>query len=243
MQVSRSGYYAYLKRVIYQVDERLILDIKLIAKQSNYSYGSRRMSMALRSKGYAIGRYAARTLMRQAGIECKQRRRYCITTDSKHKRPAAKNVLNRAFDVQQPNCVWVSDITYLWTTEGWLYIAAVLDCFSRRVVGWAIAHHMRETLVLDALAMALSRRDNTGDLLHHSDQGKQYASKNYQTLLNAYGITASMSRKGNCWDNAVMERFWGSLKSERTDDRTYLTRAEAKSDVIDFIIAIGCIPI
>ena len=193
------------------------------------------MSMALQSKGYAIGRCAARTLMRQAGIECKQRRRHRITTDSQHQRPVAENVLNRAFDVQKPNRVWVSDITYLWTMEGWLYIAAVLDLFSRRVVGWAVAHHMRETLVLDALSMALSRRRDTRDLLHHSDQGKQCASERYQTLLKACGITLSMSRKGNCWDNSVMERFWGSLKSERTDNQTYLTRTQAKADVIDYI--------
>ena len=133
MQVSRSGYYAYLSRPTHRINERLILEVKLIAQQSKNSYGSRRMSMALQSKGYAIGRCAARTLMRQAGIECKQRRRYRITTDSQHQRPVADNILNRAFDVQKPNCVWVSDITYLWTMEGWLYIAAVLDLFSRQV--------------------------------------------------------------------------------------------------------------
>lgn len=175
MQVSRSGYYAYLKRPARRVNERLILEVKLIAQHSKNSYGSRRISMALKAKGYSVGRCAARTLMRQAGIVCKQRRRYRITTNSQHQRPVAENVLNRAFDVQRPNCVWVSDITYLWTMEGWLYLAAILDCFSRRVVGWAIAHHMRETLVLDALSMALSRRHDTHDLLHHSDQGKQYS--------------------------------------------------------------------
>jgi transposase InsO family protein len=168
-------------------------------------------------------------------ISCKQRRRYAVTTQNNHAFVIAENILARDFDVAKPNSKWVSDITYLWTTEGWLYIAAVLDLFSRRIIGWAIADHMRADLVEKALNMAISRRQPTAGFLHHSDRGIQYASQQYQRTLKAAGAIVSMSRKGNCWDNAVMERFFGTLKSERTDDKRYATRAEAKSDVIDFI--------
>lgn len=147
----------------------------------------------------------------------------------------AKNILNRQFTAGAPNRIWLTDITYLWTAEGWLYIAAVLDSFSLRIVGWAMAEHLRETLVNDALQMALGRRQPSGGLLHHSDRGIQYASAHYQALLKAQGIIVSMSRKGNCWDNSVMERFWGGLKSEQTNDKLYFTRATAKQDVIDYI--------
>jgi transposase InsO family protein len=237
MEVSRSGYYRFLKA---KLTERLILrnnlliEIKALARESHNSYGSRRMAQGLQKKGYSIGRYAARSLMKAARIECKQRRRYRITTDSSHKRPVAENVLNREFTVTQPNRAWVTDITYLWTLEGWLYVAGIVDLFSRRVVGWAIASHMRETLIHDALDMALGRRQPEAGLLHHSDRGVQYASGVYQAALKSAGIVMSMSRKGNCWDNAVMERVWGSLKSERTDGRTYRTREIAKADVIDY---------
>jgi putative transposase len=173
--------------------------------------------------------------MRKAGVECKQRRRYRITTDSRHRLPVAENVLNRDFSAQDVNQKWVADLTYLWTQEGWLYLAAVLDIFSRRIIGWALAGHMREALVEDALQMALGRRNPSKGLLHHSDRGVQYASGAYQACLQQAGIVISMSRKGNCWDNSVMERFFGSLKSERTDHVIYSTREEAKTDVIDYI--------
>jgi putative transposase len=239
MRVSRSGYYKYLHVLPTQKNhqkERLLIEVKGLSKESDNSYGSRRISKGLKEKGYKIGRYAARTLMREAGINCKQRRRYrIITTQSKHTFAVADNILNRIFTAIAPNRVWLTDITYLWTLEGWLYIAAVLDVFSRRIVGWAMADHMREELVQEALQMALGRRQPVSGLLHHSDRGVQYAANNYQSMLKAAGITVSMSRKGNCWDNAVMERFWGSLKSERTDEKIYNTREEAKADVIDYI--------
>ena len=193
------------------------------------------MTKNLQAKGYAIGRYKVRRLMKQASIVCKQRKAYRVTTHSNHALPVAKNVLNREFTVSAPNRAWVTDITYLWTLEGWVYIAAVLDLWSRRIVGWAIAKPMRESLVHDALTMALGRRQPDKGLLHHSDQGKQYASIDYQQLLTEANLTVSMSRRGNGWDNAVMERFWGSLKSERTDDQIYRTRKTAKDDVIDYI--------
>jgi len=235
LQVSRSAYYRYLNKPKSNNDEKLIIEVKAIHKKSNMSYGSRRISKYLQMNNYKVGRYKARSLMRKAGIECKQRRRYKITTQSDARLPVAKNILNRAFAVAKPNQVWLADITYLWTHEGWIYLAAVLDAYSRRVVGWALANHMRKSLVRDALNMALGRRRPDGDLLHHSDRGSQYASMDYQTLLKSEGITVSMSRKGNCWDNSVMERFFGSLKSERTDGKKYTTREQAKADVVDYI--------
>lgn len=238
MEVSRSGYYQYLKYKRSQkqlLEDKLLVEVKALAEESRHSYGSRRMAKQLQAKGYKIGRYATRTVMRKAGVECKQRRCYRVTTQSKHDFAVARNVLNREFSVGVPNRVWLADITYLWTLEGWLYMAALLDLFSRRVIGWAMANHMRETLVNEALQMALGRRQPPQGLLHHSDQGVQYASDHYQSALKAAGITVSMSRKGNCWDNSVMERFFGSLKSECTDNKIYKTREEAKADIIDYI--------
>ena len=237
MQVNRSSYYKYLEKLGYpkRDEARLLVEVKALHSQSKSSYGSRRISKGLQGKGYDIGRYRARRLMRQAGVECKQRRRYRVTTQSDHRLPVAANQLNREFNVAVPNRVWATDITYLWTQEGWLYIAAVLDLYSRRIVGWSIAKHMRTELISDALLMAIGRRQPSGNLLHHSDRGSQYARADYQAILARYGIQVSMSRKGNCWDNAVMERFFGSLKSERTDDKNYLTREQAKADVIDYI--------
>lgn len=238
MEVSRSGYYNYSKHKRSQkqlLKDTLVVEVKALAEECRHSYGSRRMAKHLQAKGHKIGRYAARTLMRKAGIECKQRRRYRVTTQSKHDFVVANNVLNREFSVSTPNHVWLADITYLWTLEGWLYIAVLLDLFSRRAIGWAMANHMREALVNEALQMALGRRQPQRGLLHHSDRGVQYASDNYQSALKAVGITVSMSRKGNCWDNSVMERFFGSLKSECTDNKMYKTREEAKADIIDYI--------
>lgn len=238
MNVSRSGYYKYLRKLTVKKGQcdRLLVEVRTLSKESDNSYGSRRISKALKQRGYTVGRYAARTLMQAAGINCKQRRRYrLLTTQSKHSFAVADNLLNRAFTAAAPNRVWLTDISYLRTLEGFLYIAAVLDVFSRRIVGWAIADHMREALVQEALQMALGRRQPGKGLMHHSDRGVQYAADHYQSLLKSAGIIVSMSRKGNCWDNAVMERFWGSLKSERTDEKTYLTREYAKADVIDYI--------
>lgn len=238
MEVSRSGYYKYLQYKPNQKDRlnsKLLVEVKALAQESRHSYGSRRMAKYLQAKGYDIGRYAARTLMRQAGIECQQRRRYRITTQSQHDFGVAKNLLNQKFTVPAPNHAWVADITYLKTQEGWLYLAALLDLFSRRIVGWAMADHLRETLIHEALQMALCRRQPSQGLLHHSDQGVQYASDRYQSTLKAAGIRISMSRRGNCWDNSVMERFFGSLKSERTNHTVYKTREKAKADVIDYI--------
>lgn len=238
MQVNRSGYYRHWKnRLLVTPEEknRLLVEIKALHSQSNKSYGNRRIVEELRLKGHKIGRFKVRRLMREAKIECKQRRRYRVTTRSDHRLPVAENILNREFKTNSVNRIWAADITYLRTQEGWLYLAAVLDLYSRRVIGWNFGSRMKEELVHDALLMALGRRNPGKELMHHSDRGSQYASKSYQLLLAKYGIKVSMSRKGNCWDNAVMERFFGSLKSERTDGKNYLTREQAKQDVIDYI--------
>ncbi len=211
------------------------VEIKAIHKRAKGAYGSRRIAKHLQDNGYQVGRYMARSLMRKIGIECKQRRRYKVTTKANAKHPVAENILNRNFAVTELNRVWVADITYIDTQEGWLYLAAVLDVCSRRVIGWAFADHVRESLVGDALAMALGRRSSPKNVLHHSDRGCQYTSAAYQTALKEANITVSMSRKGNCWDNAVMERFFGSLKSERTEYKKYNTRIQAKADLIDYI--------
>jgi len=193
------------------------------------------MAKALLCQGYEIGRFKVRRLMRQNGIFCKQRRRYTTTTQSRHELVVAENILNREFNVTKPNEKWVSDITYVWTNEGWLYVASVLDLFSRRVIGWAASDSMKTDLIEKAFNMALGRRRPAAGFLHHSDRGVQYASESYQTLLRKSGAVVSMSRKGNCWDNSVMERFFGSLKSERTDGKMYKSRAAARDDVANYI--------
>jgi transposase InsO family protein len=238
MEVTRSGYYVYQHKNVCKkskADMELIVKVKEIAKKTNNSYGSRRIAKSLTLSGLNVGRYKAKTLMKQADVRCKQRKRFKVTTQSNPKLSVAENKLNRQFQVSRPNCVWVSDITYLWTNEGWLYLAAILDLFSRKIVGWSIMPYLDKRLIHDALAMAISRRRPKSGLMHHSDRGCQYASYDYQRCLKELGITVSMSRKGNCWDNAVMERFFGSLKSERTDHKMYQTREEAKTDIVDYI--------
>jgi transposase InsO family protein len=193
------------------------------------------MSAALQAGGDPVGRYQARSLMKKADVEVKRKKRFRVTTDSRHDYPVAPNVLDRQFDILAPDRVWGSDITYLWTNEGWLYLAVIIDLFSRRIVGWSLSSRMQAGLVQEALIMAIWRRRPPHGLMHHSDRGSQYACKDYQDTLRDHGIIPSMSRKGNCWDNAVTERFFRSLKSERTDHRRYLTREIAKQDVINYI--------
>jgi putative transposase len=238
MNVTRSGYYSYLKKPHREgkaKDLQLIVKVREIAKRSKGTYGSRRIVKSLQTENFKVSRYKVRSLMRQANIECKQRRRYKVTTKTNPRMPVEENKLNREFHVEKPNRVWVTDITYLRTKEGWLYLAAVLDLFSRRIIGWSLAKHMRAELVNNALEMALARRQPETKLMHHSDRGTQYTSHEYRNKLSKLGIEVSMSRKGNCWDNAVMERFFGSLKSELTDNKVYHTREEAKADVINYI--------
>ena len=238
LQVSRSGYYDYQNRKARPDGpdrQRLIVKVRAIHFSSRQTYGSRRMSKALKEDGEAVGRYQARTLMRQAAVAVRRKKHFKVTTDSRHDDPVALNLLNRKFEVGTPNRVWAADITSLWTEEGWLYLAVVLDLFSRKVVGWSMSSQMKAGLVGDALRMALLIRKPDRGLIHHSDRGSQYAGQDYQALLSEYGMICSMSRKGNCWDNAVAERFFRSLKSDQTEHRRYATREEAKKDVIDYI--------
>lgn len=238
MGVSRSGFYRSTKaenRNRIQPDFHLISRVKEIHKQSRRKYGARRMSKQLRADGYDVGRYRARNLMKKAGVSFSYKKKFKRTTDSNHKLPVASNLLDRKFNVDTPNTVWCADITYLWTNEGWLYLAIVVDLHSRKAVGWAINKHMKTSLVKEALTMAYFRRRPGKGLMHHSDRGSQYASHEYQDQLKQYGMICSMSRKGDCWDNSVAESFFHTLKTECTHERRYSTREEARIDVIDYI--------
>lgn len=241
MEVSRSGFYDYLHRTDKNDNHRdpsqgmLEAQIKAIFEESKSTYGSRRVLIELQKKGYQIGRFKVRRLMRELGLKVKSPRRYKVTTDSRHSYPVAANVLNRNFAVGAPNRVWASDITYVWTLQGWQYLAVVMDLFSRQIVGWAIDSRMKKELTLNALAMAYWRRKPDAGLLHHSDRGSQYACGEYQKRLKDYKMAVSMSRKGDCWDNAPVERFFRSLKSERLSACRFGTRKAAEIEIIDYI--------
>ena len=236
--VPRSGYYAWQAQGPNVIPpEELVLRrrMKALFKASRSSLGSRTLMKNLHDEGFTIGRERVRSLMKRLDLKVKPKRRYKATTDSKHHLPVAENVLNRRFNPQGPNQAWGSDITYLWTQEGWLYLAVVIELYSRRVVGWCIDSRMTKSLVIRALMMAVSLRKPPPGLIHHSDRGSQYASHAYQALLKQHGIVCSMSRKGNCWDNAPVERFFSSLKREWTGDQLYRTRQEAIADVREYV--------
>jgi transposase InsO family protein len=240
MRVSRSGFYDYLARYNSDDDPQpgetaLKTRIKEIFNESRQSYGSRRIVKQLQDEGYQIGRFKVRRIMRQMGLKAKTPKRFKLTTNSKHSFPVADNILNRQFDVEAPNKAWTADISYVWTFEGWLYLAVVMDLYSRQIVGWAMDKRMKKDLVMDALAMAYWQRKPCEGLLHHSDRGSQYACYTYQEQLETYGMIPSMSRKGNCWDNAPMERFFRSLKSERLTACRFITRNDARNEIVDYI--------
>ena len=238
LNVSRSGFYNWRHRDQKRQrreNGKLILLVRQVHRETDGTYGTRRMAKALHAHGIPCGRCRARTLMRIAGVSFKSKRRFRITTDSEHTLPVAPNLLNRQFDVSLPNRAWVGDITYIWTSKGWLYLATVMDLFSRQIVGWSLQNRMTRKLVSDALLMAICRRRPSPGLLFHSDRGSQYCSSEFQNLLKTHKIVSSMSRKGDCWDNAVIERFFGSLKSERVNFRNYSTREAAKQDIIEWI--------
>jgi len=238
LRVSSSGYYAWRKR---PDSSRLTENLKLVPLvrqihiESGQTYGSRRIARVLQAMGIACGRCRARSLMRLAGVIARQKRKFKITTHSKHRLPVAPNLLNREFEVDAANKVWVSDITYIWTAQGWLYLAIVLDLFSRQIVGWAISKRINRQLVINAARMAILKRRPKPGLIFHADRGSQYCSAEFQKLLNDYHLISSMSRKGDCWDNAVAESFFASLKVERAFYRKYRTRDEARQDIVNYI--------
>ena len=237
LDVSRSGYYAALKRM-QSAPKVCAIGVQLQAAfaRSGRCYGSRRLQVALRDQGISLGRHRVRNLMRTHGLRATWRRKFIHTTDSRHSLPTAENVLDRQFEPAAPNQAWVSDITYLRTRSGWLYLAAVMDLYSRKIVGWAMAPAMPAQLVCSALQMAITQRNPAPGLIVHSDRGSQYASDAHRALLERHQLRASMSRKGNCWDNAVMERFFLNLKMERVWQRDYANHAEAQRDVVDYIV-------
>jgi transposase InsO family protein len=238
LQVSRSGFYAWRKRPApprAAADQRLTLEVSAIHAESRRSYGSPRVHMELRERGRRVGRKRVARLMRAAGLRARILRRFRCTTDSGHGMAIRDNLLARRFAVAQPNFGWVADITYLWTLEGWLYLAVILDLFSRRVVGWSMSERLEKKLALDALSAALAQRQPPGGVIHHSDRGSQYSSQEYQEVLARRGLLGSMSRRANCWDNAVAESFFATLKVELVYQTRWSTRAQARSEVFDYI--------
>lgn len=238
LEVSRSGFYVWLGRGESRrarEDCRLTVLIREEHERSRGTYGAPRIHAALKKRGEACGLHRVERLMQVAGIRSKVRRKFKKTTNSNHPHPIAPNILDQKFSVDAPNQVWVSDITYIWTDEGWLYLASTLDLYSRRVVGWAMSASLPASLVVDALQMAIDQRLPPRGLLHHSDRGVQYAARVFQGLLEHYGINCSMSGKGNCYDNAVQESFFHTLKTELCSHEHYRTRAEARASVFEFI--------
>jgi transposase InsO family protein len=245
MGVPRSGYYAWRNReqrepsARQKEDEELLTRIRPLFERSKQTYGSPRILRDLKEEGFVCGKHRIARLMRHAGLRAVVARRFRATTDSKHVLPVAENRLDRDFTASAPNRKWAGDITYLWTGEGWLYLAVVLDLFSRRVVGWCMQANLERSLVSNALEAALLQRrpQATGNdsLLHHSDRGSQYASHEFQEQLDAAGIVCSMSRRGNCWDNAPVESFFGTLKQELVNRHHFPTRERARKEVFEYI--------
>lgn len=238
LQVSRAGFYAWQARPPaprVQGDARLGVAIAAIHAESRQRYGSPRIHAELRGRGCRTGRKRVARLMRVRGLAARRRPRFRTTTHSRHPFPVAPNVLARQFDRAAPDQAWVTDITYIPTGEGWLYLAVILDLHSRFAVGWAMSERITDDLTLDALRMALARRHPPQGLLHHSDRGSQYASGDYQRVLAQHGVICSMSRRGNCWDNAVAESFFASLKVELVHDAAWTTRAAARTDLFEYL--------
>ncbi len=238
LNVSRSGYYQWLRRPASErdrQDEQLSVSIKASHQRSQRRYGSPRVHRDLRAQGIRVGRKRVERIMRQQGLVARRKRRFRKTTDSNHPFPTAPNVVSRHFQVEQPNTVWAGDITYVWTEEGWLYLAVILDLFSRRVVGWAVDDTLDRRLPLGALDRALHARRPAPGLVHHSDRGSQYASDDYRSALRRRGLVCSMSRKGDCWDNAVVESFFSTIKAELLDETAWPSRRAAETAIAAYI--------
>jgi transposase InsO family protein len=239
LDIARSGYYAWRKQPLsarQMADLLLMMHIRDVFEQSRQTYGSYRIQATLVEQGLRCGRKRVARLMREDELEPKTSRPFkVVTTDTNHTLPVAPNRLNQAFTADRPDQIWLADITYVPTAEGWLYLAVVLDLYSRRIVGWAMSDSLHRQLVIDALQMALTARQPPPGLLHHSDRGSQYASQEYQTLLTQAQMVGSMSRKGNCYDNAPLESFFGTFKTELVFHQHYPTRAQAKLDIFEYI--------
>ena len=237
--VSRGGFYDWFGRpesARSRENRQLLVQVRTSFEESDRTYGSPRVWRDLRAWGYRCGRHRVARLMLAAGLQARRkRRRLPSDMGPRPESSIAPNLLDRQFEASAPNQRWVADFTYIWTGEGWLYVAVVLDLFSRRIVGWSMSTTMTAQLVTDALMMALWRRGKPQELLHHSDQGSQYTSEEFQRLLLDNGITCSMSRSGDVWDNSAMESFFSSLKTERVHRKVYATRQEAKADVFDYV--------
>lgn len=244
LEVSVSGYHAHLARKAstaprrHLSDDALLVHIKAVHAQTRGSYGRPRILRELHHDGVRVGKQRLQQLMRKHGIRAKGKKRFRVTTDSNHDLPIAPNLLNRQFTVEAPDKVWVGDITYISTDEGWMFLAVVIDLFSRQVVGWSMRADMTRDIVIDALRMAWFKRHPGKDagLIFHSDRGSQYASDDFRAVLKDYGITASMSRRGNCWDNACSETLFGSLKVEWLHGQRFVTRRHAMDETIAWLL-------
>ncbi len=238
LRVSSSGYYGWVDRPPSErarEEMRLEVEIKAAYRRTRQTYGTSRLQHELAEHGIRAGICRIKRIRRKLGLRCKQKRKFRVTTDSKHKLPMAENMLKQQFKVYKPNTVWVSDITYVPTDEGWLYLAGHKDLFSSEIVGYAMGERLSRNLVSQSLLRAVITRRPEKGLLHHSDRGSQYCSHEYQSLLTQFGLEASMSEKGNCFDNAPMESFWGIIKQELIHHRHYRSRREAKEDITEYI--------
>jgi putative transposase len=238
LDVSASGYYAWLGRPLSKwarEEARLEVEIRAADKRARQTYGAERLQQDLAEHGMKVGICRIKRIRRKLGLRCKQKRKFKATTDSKHKLPVADNILKQQFKAYQPDTVWVSDITYVPTDEGWLYLAGHKDLFTGNIVGYAMGERLSRNLVSQSLLQAITIRKPERGLLHHSDRGSQYCSHEYQSLLRQFGLEASMSGTGNCFDNAPMESFWGTLKQELVHHRRYRTRQEAIQDITEYI--------
>ena len=238
LKISSSGYYAWQDRPLSNRDQkelRLELEIKAAHKRTRQTYGPERLQHDLAEHGIRVGIYLIRRIRKKLGIRCKQKRKFKVTTDSRHRLPVAENLLGQQFKVYQPNKVWLSDITYVPTDEGWLYLASHKDLFTSEIVGYAMGERLTRSLVSQSLFRAVAAKHPAKGLMHHSDRGSQYCSHEYRQILDQFELKASMSGKGNCFDNAPMESFWGTLKQELVHHRRYRTRREAIQDITEYI--------
>lgn len=238
LTVSASGYHAWRKRPPSRramEEARLEVEIKAAHRRTRETYGPERLQQDLAAHGVHVGRHRIKRLRRKLGLRCRQKRRFKATTNSGHTLPVAANLLAQDFAGTAPGLVWLTDITYIWTREGWLYLAGHMDMYTREIVGYAMAPRMTKHLVCQSLLRAVAAKRPAAGLLHHSDRGSQYCARTFRDLLNRYGMRASMSGKGNCYDNAPMESFWGTLKTEHVFHRQYETRQQAMREITEYI--------